>query len=54
MLTSVLGRWWTRWRTYLRIRKELLTYSKRELFDLGIRPNEIDRLAWEEALHPHR
>lgn len=52
-MLSHLKTLWTRWLSYNRVRNELLTYSQRELFDLGIRPNQINRLAWEEARHPH-
>lgn len=52
-MLSHLKMLWTRWLTFIRVRNELLTYDDRELFDLGIRPGEINRLAWEEALHPH-
>jgi uncharacterized protein YjiS (DUF1127 family) len=46
MLTSVRDLW-NQWRTYHRIRNELLTHTPRELFDLRIGPGDIDRIAWE-------
>lgn len=48
MLTSI-RRLYRQWQTYRQIRRELLTYNDRELFDLRIGPGDIDRIAWEGA-----
>lgn len=38
-----------RWRTYLRVREELGTYSERELHDMGMSKADIGRIAREAA-----
>lgn len=48
-MLSKLQEFQNRLRNYIRTRNELLTYSDRELDELGIGPRDIDRIAWEEA-----
>ncbi len=38
-----------RWRLFRRLRAELLQHNHRELYDLGIGPGDIDRVAWRGA-----
>lgn len=38
-----------RWRTYLRVREELATYSERDLHDMGMSRADIGRIAREAA-----
>jgi uncharacterized protein YjiS (DUF1127 family) len=37
------------WKTYLRVRHELETYSERELIDMGMTCADISRIALEAA-----
>ena len=37
------------WKTYLRVRHELETYSERELIDMGMTRADISRIALEAA-----
>ncbi|MBL9035320.1 MAG: DUF1127 domain-containing protein [Rhodospirillaceae bacterium] len=39
-----------RWRTYLRVREELATYSERDLHDMGMSRADIGRIAREAAV----
>ena len=41
--------WLFRWRVFRRLRSELLQHNHRELYDLGIGPGDIDRIAWRGA-----
>jgi uncharacterized protein YjiS (DUF1127 family) len=41
--------WLIRWRVFRRLRDELLQHNHRELYDLGIGPGDIDRIAWRGA-----
>ncbi len=38
-----------RWKTYLRVRQELETYTERELIDMGMTRADIGRIALEAA-----
>lgn len=38
-----------RWRTYVRIREELQSYSERELLDMGMTSADIGQIAREAA-----
>jgi uncharacterized protein YjiS (DUF1127 family) len=42
----------SRWRVFRRLRDELLQHNHRELYDLGIGPGDIDRIAWRGAYDP--
>ncbi len=37
--------WLYRWRVFRRLRDQLLQHNHRELYDLGIGPGDIDRVA---------
>lgn len=41
--------WLGRWRVFQQLRNELLQHNHRELYDLGISPGDIDRIAWQGA-----
>jgi uncharacterized protein YjiS (DUF1127 family) len=41
--------WAIRWRVFRRWRAELLQHDHRELYDLGIGPGDVDRVAWRGA-----
>lgn len=43
-----------RWATFLRVRRELETYSDRELNDMGLSRADIGRIALEAATLAHR
>lgn len=48
-LLEQISLWARRWSTYLRIRKELETYTDRELADMGMSRADIGRIALEGA-----
>src|SRR5919106_2118143 len=52
-MLTFLRRLWIRWQSYHRVRNELMKLTNRELWDLGIRRRDIDRIAWEGAFKPH-
>lgn len=52
-MLTFLRRLWSRWQSYHRVRNELMKLTNRELWDLGIRRRDIDRIAWEGAFKPH-
>jgi uncharacterized protein YjiS (DUF1127 family) len=41
--------WLSRWRVFRRVHNELLQHNHRELYDLGISPGDINRVAWHGA-----
>ena len=41
--------WLSRWRVFRELRNELLQHNHRELYDLGIGPGDIDKIAWRGA-----
>jgi uncharacterized protein YjiS (DUF1127 family) len=43
-----------RWATFLRVRRELESYSERELNDMGLSRADIGRIALEAATLAHR
>lgn len=48
-LLERIGLWARRWACYVRVRKELETYSERELADMGMTRSDIGRIALEAA-----
>ncbi|MGH6893410.1 MAG: DUF1127 domain-containing protein [Dongiaceae bacterium] len=48
-LLEQIGLWARRWACYVRVRKELETYSERELLDMGMTRADIGRTALEAA-----